>query len=148
METKHIEVRNRIDNFLKESQEARSARKERLKTYFAEDEETLITYEDLLTYEVGERIEVNEAVTFEKIYQDANRMTFLTHMLDGGGFGMHKHNCYEVTKILKGNLFERSKTGLRVYTEGEEIIYGKNELHKPYATMDSTYEVTFLRKLF
>lgn len=114
---------------------------------FGNTEETLITYSDLSLFKVGEKITVNDSVTFEKTYQDDNRITFLSHLLDGGSYGVHKHDCYEITKVLKGNLIERCY-GMHVYKEGEQVVYSPYEKHKPYATQDSTYEVTFLKKLF
>ena len=114
---------------------------------FGNAEETVISYYDLSLFKIGERVEVNEDVSFEKTYQDENRMTFITYMLDGGSFGIHKHDCYEIVRVLKGNLIERHPY-LTSYKEGEEVIYSPNKVHKPYASMDSTYEVTFLKKLF
>lgn len=114
---------------------------------FGNKEISHITFQDLELFKIGERIEVNNEVTFEKIFEDKNRMTFLTHMLDGGSFGVHSHDCYEITKVLKGNLIERNY-GMNVYLEGQEVVYSPNEIHRPYATMDSTYEVTFCKKLY
>ena len=113
---------------------------------FSNNTEILITFEDLRLFDIGERIAVNDSLNFEKIYQDENKMIFLTHILDGGSFGLHNHNCYEITKILKGNLIERNY-GMKVYNEGEQVIYCPNENHRPYATMDSTYEVTFIKDI-
>ena len=68
-------------------------------------------------------------------------------MLDGGTFGIHNHDCYEVVKVLKGNLFEKTR-GLKTYTAGQEVIYAINETHIPYSTENSTYKVTFYKELF
>lgn len=113
---------------------------------FGNNAEALITFEDLKLFDIGERVIVNDAVNFEKTYQDNNKMIFLTHVLDGGSFGLHSHNCYEIVNILKGNLIERNY-GMKEYVEGEQVIYCPNENHRPYATMDSTYEVTFIKEL-
>jgi len=113
---------------------------------FGNTENVMISFEDLSLFKIGERIEVNNSVTFEKTYQDENKLVFLTFMLEGGSFGIHTHDCFEFCKILKGNLFEKNR-GLKVYSEGDIVIYAPNETHTPYATMNSTYEVTFYKNI-
>lgn len=114
---------------------------------FDNEVNTTITFGDLKLFKVGERIEVNENVTFEKTFESRNKMIFLTYMLNGGTFGVHNHNCYEICKVLKGSLFEKTRGLTKVYGVGESIIYTPNEKHIPYATDDSTYEVTFYKNL-
>lgn len=103
-----------------------------------------ITFEDLSLFEIGQRVIVNEKVEFEKIYQDKNKITFLTYMIDGGSFGFHNHDCIEICKVIRGNLIEPERN-YKTWSVGQEIIYSKNETHKPYATEESIYEVTFLK---
>lgn len=110
------------------------------------DTPTMITYEELQTIKVGERISLNENIEFEKFYEDENKMSFYTYMFDGGSWGIHKHNCYERLKVLKGLCIEKQR-GLIPISEGEEIIYAPNEVHAPYTRCDSTYEVTFYKVL-
>lgn len=105
-----------------------------------------ITFDELKLFKVGERAEINESITFEKTYEDENKLVFLTFLLKGGSFGVHNHDCFEFCHVLKGNLFEKTR-GLSVYTVGDTVCYAPNEKHIPYATENSTYEVTFLKKL-
>ena len=115
-------------------------------TGFGDEIETIITFDDLLIFEIGKRNEVNDGVYFEKTYQDDNKLVFLTYMLEGGGFGVHLHDCVEFCKILKGNLIERTR-GYKKYQQGQTIVYAPNELHRPYATSESLYEVTFYKNI-
>lgn len=105
-----------------------------------------ITFDELKLFKVGERAEINDSITFEKTYEDENKLVFLTFLLEGGAFGVHNHDCFEFCEILKGNLFEKTR-GLTVYAEGDMICYAPREKHIPYATKNSTYEVTFIKKL-
>lgn len=115
-------------------------------TGFGDERETTITFDELLIFEIGKRNEVNDGVFFEKTYQDENKLVFLTYMLEGGGFGVHLHDCVEFCKIIKGNLIERTR-GYKKYEQGQLVIYAPNELHRPYATSESLYEVTFYKKI-
>lgn len=148
------EVRENLANKIKESRKQLakeivfvSQQIDEIVKGFSNSKNVLITYKDLSLFEIGQRIEVSEDVTFEKIYQDDNRMTFMTYIMDGGGYGVHSHDCYEITTVLKGNLIERNY-GMKVYSEGDTVVYSPKEVHKPYATKDSTYEVTFCKHLF
>lgn len=114
---------------------------------FGDIQSTKISFDDLKLFKVGERVEVNEEITFKKTYQDKNKMEFLTYMLDGGTFGVHSHDCYEFCEILKGAFFEKTRGLTKVYGVGETIIYAPNEEHIPYATKDTTLRVTFLKHL-
>ena len=113
---------------------------------FGDEKETTITFDELLLFEIGKRNEVNDGVFFEKTYQDDNKLVFLTYMLEGGGFGVHLHDCVEFCNILKGNLIERTR-GYKKYKQGQTIVYAPNELHRPYATSESLYEVTFYKNI-
>lgn len=115
-------------------------------TGFGDERETTITFDELVLFEIGKRNEVNDGVFFEKTYQDENKLVFLTYMLEGGGFGVHLHDCVEFCKILKGNLIERTR-GYKKYEKGQTIVYAPDELHRPYATSESLYEVTFYKTI-
>ena len=136
--TKNVEYNRLKENALKKLDIVHS---------FANDENVTITFEELKAFGIGERININDDVVIEKTFQSENKLVFLTFMLDGGAFGVHNHDCYEVVKVLKGNLFEKTR-GLKVYTAGEEVIYAENETHIPYSTENSTYKVTFYKELF
>lgn len=140
---KQVFKRAENDNLLKND----AMRKLEVICGFGDNQKTDISFRDLSLFRVGERVDVNDNVTFEKTYQDDNKMVFLTYMLDGGTFGIHSHDCYEFCEVLKGNLFEKTRGLAKVYGEGETIIYSPNEAHIPYATSDSTYKVTFLKNL-
>lgn len=147
---KFQEERSKLDCYLKRSEIDRDERKKKLEKIIDifKDEEIKQTlqFDHFRFLKVGERVEINDEVSFEKTFEDKNRMVFLTYMMEGGSFGFHEHDCIEVTKILKGNLIEKTR-GYRVYREDETIIYAPYEQHRPYATQDSTYEVTFLKEL-
>ncbi len=113
---------------------------------FDNQEETVITYNELKLFKIGQRNEVNDGVYFEKTYEDSERMTFLTYMMDGGSFGVHKHNCLEACKIIKGALIEKTRN-YTAYGEGQTIYYPANELHTPYATVETLLEVTFYKNM-
>lgn len=126
---------------------AKALRKMEIVCGFDNKNNVTITFEDLKIFKIGERIDVNDSVVFEKVSQTDNKMVFLTFMLDGGSFGVHSHDCYEFCKVLKGNLFDRKQNVLMVYSEGETVVYPPNQSHTPYATMNSTYEVTFIKNI-
>ena len=52
-----------------------------------------------------------------------------------------------LVRILKGNLLERER-GYKTYNKGDVVIYASEEVHRPYATEDSLYEVIFYKNLF
>lgn len=113
---------------------------------FANQEETVITYEELKLFKIGQRNEVNEGVYFEKIFEDSETMVFLTYMINGGSFGVHKHDCLESCKIVKGALIEKTRN-YTVYGEGQKVYYSAFELHTPYATVETLLEVTFYKNM-
>ena len=113
---------------------------------FSNDEEVTISFDELKLFNRREVIEVSKEVSFEKIYQSDSKITFLTYMKEGGSFGVHNHDCFEIVRIIKGNLFEKTR-GLKTYGEGDIIAYSPKETHKPYATKNSIYEVTFYKDL-
>lgn len=108
---------------------------------------TSINFSDISLLEVGSRNEVSEGVYFEKTYDDGEKIILLTYMEKGGSFGVHSHDCVELVRILKGNLLERER-GYKTYNKGDVIIYASDEIHRPYATEDSLYEVIFYKNLF
>lgn len=141
--------RAELNTFLLEREKERLERKEKIEhltdIYKQNEAEETITYEALKMLEISERVG-SESVEFEKVSEDDCRMVFLTFMMDGGSFGLHKHDCVEIVKVLKGSLIEKTR-GYKVYNTGETVIYSAFEEHKPYATENSTYEVTFLKEL-
>ena len=143
------QTRRSVSLFLKESREERIDRHKRLKEVmigYGDGVKTLITFKDLMLFDVGARNELSEGVFFEKTYHSEDKMVFTTYMEKGGSFGIHSHECIEICNVLKGNLIERER-GYKVYNKGESIIYAKNEDHRPYATEESVYEVIFLRDI-
>ena len=66
----------------------------------------------------------------------------MTYVKAGGTFGLQSHDVSEFCKVLKGHLIEAER-GDKVYGEGKEVYYAPYEEHKPYAVVDSVYEVTF-----
>lgn len=122
-----------------------SQTEEEILNHYDKNSDDLITFESLGFFDVGKRVSVNERVDFEKTKESKTSMTFLTYMENGGSFGLHSHNCIEIVDIIKGDLIERER-GYKVYSEGQQVIYAKNEKHRPYATKDSIYEVTFTKK--
>ena len=108
---------------------------------------TSINFSDVSLLTIGSRNEVSEGVYFEKTYDDREKIILLTYMEKGGSFGVHSHDCVEVVRILKGNLLERER-GYKTYNKGDVIIYAPDEVHRPYATEDSLYEVIFYKNLF
>jgi len=113
---------------------------------FDNDDNIRITFEELELIKLEDLIIVNEDVSFKKTFQDSNIMKFITYVKKGGSFGYHSHDCFEITKVLSGNLIERSY-GMRSYAKDEIVMYSPLELHKPYSTMDSVYEVLFLKQI-
>lgn len=108
--------------------------------------ESLVTWEQLRQAKIGERNEVNSKVSFEKVDESDNHQRFLTYMEEGGSFGVQKHDCYEVCKIIKGNLIEPLR-GYSIYSEGDQILYAPYEKHKPQSSSQSIYEVIFYKNL-
>lgn len=113
---------------------------------FNEKGDSFISWKDLKGTKIGERHLVNDQVEFEKSFEDENKMVFLTYMIEGGSFGTHHHDCYEVCEVVKGCLIETARN-YKVYNEGDEVFYGKGEIHKPYAPKDSIYKVTFFKRI-
>jgi len=131
-------VRSEIKRFLDDKiQEVLSA--------FSNEERILITFDELKLFELGKRNEGKDGVYFEKTQETENKIVFLTFMIDGSGYGLHAHDCFEITKVIKGILLERTKQ--KSYGEGEMICYAPNEYHRPYAGQESLYEVTFIKNL-
>lgn len=107
---------------------------------------TMLDFETLMLFELDERMQVNDGVEFVKTYQDDEKMVFLTYMQDGGSFGIHSHDCYEKVEIIEGVLIETER-GYKSYSKGESLVYAPYEKHKPYATRNSMYQVTFYKTL-
>ena len=126
------QTRLNVSLFLEESKQDRIDRQKRLKDVmvgFGDEIKTLITFQDLMYFDIGERNELADGVFFEKTYHSEDKMIFITYMEKGGGFGLHAHECIEICNVLRGNLIERER-GYKVYTKGETVIYAKNEEHR------------------
>lgn len=107
---------------------------------------SIITFDELSTFEIGQRISLNENIDIEKTFQNENRVVFITYMKNGGEFGAHSHDCIERVKIVRGHLIDR-KRGYNTYSQSQELFYAAGEEHEPYATLDSVYIVTFYKTL-
>lgn len=105
---------------------------------------SIITFDELSTFEIGQRISLNNDIDIEPTFKNENRIVFITYMINGGEFGSHSHDCIERVKIIKGHLMDR-KRGYNVYSQGQELFYAATEEHEPYATTDSVYIVTFYK---
>jgi len=119
---------------------------EMLNSFDSDTGETMVSWEQLREAKVGERNEVNSKVSFEKVDESDNHQRFLSYMEEGGSFGVQEHDCYEVCKILKGNLIEPLR-GYSIFCEGDQILYAPYEKHKPQSSSQSIYEVIFYKKL-
>jgi hypothetical protein len=156
MHKKHIELNNLREDVRKSTKQLNlqkitllskvDARINEMLIGYGDSNLTSINFDDLSLLEVGIRNEISEGVFFEKTYGDDDKIVLLTYMQKGGSFGVHSHDCVELVKILKGNLIERER-GYKNYNKGEMVIYAPNEVHRPYATEDSLYEVFFYKDL-
>lgn len=117
-----------------------------LNTFNLDDGTSLVSFDELKSLNLKEVYDVNESISFVMTSKTDNKLVFTTYMMEGGTFGLQHHDCIEICKVIEGNLFE-SDRGFKVYTKGDTIIYAAFEKHKPYATVDSVYEVTFYKKL-
>lgn len=138
-----------IDSLRKQRTEQRKA----IGVYTYEIEQTLnkfaidagdsfIPISEFMHLNVGEPFYVNEKVHFIRQETSLERVIFMTYVKAGGSFGLQSHDVPEICKIIRGHLIEAER-GDKVYGEGKEIYYAPYEEHKPYALVDSVYEVTF-----
>ncbi|PCI07066.1 hypothetical protein COB72_10915 [bacterium] len=107
---------------------------------------TLITWSDLVEFDLDTLYPVNDKVKFMKTQQCDDSMVFETYMEPGGDFGLHHHDIVESVFIKSGNLVELERGGKK-YIEGDTVIYSANEKHKPTSTVGSVYSVVFTRKI-
>jgi hypothetical protein len=105
--------------------------------------EHMITVDDLKEFKLFEIIVVSDKVSFVKYYQDDVKMCFKSYMKPAGRYGLHKHNCKEITKVVKGHLIELHQEH-KIYEAGQTVIYDKEVVHEPYCTVESEYDVTFI----
>jgi anti-sigma factor ChrR (cupin superfamily) len=73
-------------------------------------------------------------------------MCFRTYLEAGGRYSQHKHNCQEITKVIKGHLIELLDNN-KIYEVGQTVIYDSATMHEPYCTIESEYDVTLCYNL-
>lgn len=77
-----------------------------------------------------------------KLIESSNtKIVFITEMEPGGCFGVHEHDCDEKVTIVEGELRDDSNNVLK--KKGQNHIYQKGVVHKPYSNIKSVYEVVF-----
>lgn len=103
---------------------------------------SIITLEVLKSLELNKWYYMsNDAGRYRKIKHTNHSLTFITEMVAGGSFSMHKHNCSEFVRVLSGDLIDDKNS---IYLQEEDVyIYPPYRYHKPYCTVDSVYEVIF-----
>jgi hypothetical protein len=107
--------------------------------------EDLVKWEDLRSTEIGMQLYVNEKVYFIKYMEDDEVQGFKVFLKAGGAFGIQRHDCFEETLVLQGNLIEPTRNH-EEFTSGQTITYANCQLHNPYCTVDSVYKVVFANK--
>jgi hypothetical protein len=105
-----------------------------------------ISFEEASVYKLGEITEVADGVYFKTVIKTDTHIRFISYLMDGTGYYFHFHkNCFELTKVIKGMLFERTKSQYATVLEGESIMYAEGEVHSPYASKDSIWEVNLYK---
>lgn len=104
--------------------------------------EFMVTIEELKEFKIGQLIKLSSKVSFVKYYEDHLEMRFTTYLEPGGRYGIHKHNCEEITRVVSGHLIELLDDN-KIYACGQRVVYKKDILHEPYCTIKSEYDVTF-----
>ena len=102
----------------------------------------LVSIEKLKLFNLNEVVQLTEKVSFVKVLENEKEMHFVSYILEGGKYGIHKHDCEEITKVIKGHLIE-TQNGNSEYSQGEYVIHYPNTLHEHKANMDSEYYVVF-----
>jgi hypothetical protein len=105
--------------------------------------EYMVSSDELKEFQVGYAVRVSEKVTFVKYFEDKVKMCFRTYLEAGGRYSQHKHNCQEITKVIKGHLIELLDNN-KIYEVGQTVIYDSATMHEPYCTIESEYDVTFV----
>lgn len=104
----------------------------------------ILTYEKLKKIPLNTYYRINEYISVIKKSEGQNHITFQAYLKPEGSFSVHAHNCFELVKIVKGNLIETKRRN-KIYKEGDIIAYAKMEWHSPKATEESEYEVSFIK---
>lgn len=117
-----------------------------LNLFAFDDGVTMIDWELLRGFVIGETYPVNSKVKFVKYFEDEDEMFFKTYMEAGGTFGLQEHDISEIVKILKGHLIEQER-GDKIYEKDEVVVYAPFEKHKPKSFVDSIYDVKFKKVL-
>jgi hypothetical protein len=71
---------------------------------------------------------------------------FRTYLEAGGRYSQHKHNCQEITKVIKGHLIELLDNN-KIHEAGQNRYLRQRILHEPYCTIESEYDVTLCYNL-
>lgn len=115
-----------------------------------DEKNSLISFESLSGFEFDKWYDASNGVRFKRIKDDNKPVYFITEMTpnkseDGvARFGIQEHDCKEVVQIVKGELIEPFEQ-YKKYSVKDTVIYPQNYKHKPYATVDSTYLVEFIK---
>ena len=105
-----------------------------------------ISFVEVSIYEVGQREEIVEGVFFQLTKKSDKHLQFLTYLMEGKGYFKHYHeDCFEMIKVVKGNLIERTKNTDSVLIKGESIMYAPSRVHSPMATKESIWEVNLYK---
>jgi mannose-6-phosphate isomerase-like protein (cupin superfamily) len=111
---------------------------------FKSDELSSIYWNELFDLEQNVWYQLNDKVRFKKVFQDENKMVWITQIKAGGKFGLHKHpNCLETCKVIIGDLKD-NVVGFHIY-KGESYTYPRNSPHLPESSIDTALEVTFIK---
>lgn len=104
----------------------------------------ILTYERLKKIPLNTCYKINEYISAIKKSEGQNHITFQAYLKPEGSFSVHAYNCFELVKVVKGNLIETKRRD-KIYKEGDIIAYAKMEWHSPKATEESEYEVSFIK---
>lgn len=115
-----------------------------LNIFNSDDGHTMIPFKDLKLSQIGKKYFVNSNVYFVKYAETKDVLKFNCYMNAGGTFGIQEHDCLEETTIIKGHLIEYFRKD-KIYHEGETVTYLPNEIHKPFAEIESIYDVIFTK---
>lgn len=105
-----------------------------------------ISFNEVKMYQVGKIIEVSDGIYFNTLKSTDTHIQFLTYLMEGAGYYFHYHkDCFELTKVIKGNLIERTKNTDAVILEGESVMYAEGRVHSPLASKESIWEVNLYK---
>lgn len=105
-----------------------------------------VSFDEASVYNVNEIVEIADGIYFKVLKKTKTHIKLITYLMDGTGYYFHFHkDCFEVTKVIKGRLIERTKNRYATVSEGESIMYSAGEVHSPYAPQDSVWEVNLYK---